>query len=101
MVTTARKQEPRVPYLAHWIELASALIGHGLGDVEYSGMSLTEWRAVLRADDAGFLRRQFAIAAIRGVASQHLRHLLGPAAEQLTIHLSFDEASSDETAALE
>lgn len=96
MVTTARKTEPTVPHLTHWIELASALIGHGLGDIEFSGLSLTDWHAVLCANEAQFIRKKFAVAAIQGIAAQHVREVLGPAASQLTIRLSFDEAVSGE-----
>jgi hypothetical protein len=97
MVTTARKQEPHVPHLTHWIELASALIGHGLGEVEFSGMSLVDWHAVLCANESRFIRKKFAIAAIQGIAAQHLRDVIGAAACQLTIRLRFDESESDQS----
>lgn len=97
MVTTARKREPKVPHLAHWIELASALIGQGLGDVAFSGLSLTDWQAVLCANEARFIRKKFAIAAIQGIAAQHLRSVLGPAADQMTIRLGFDESVDEKS----
>lgn len=90
MVTSVRKQEPAVPHLTQWIELASVLIGKGLGDVVFTGLSLSEWQAVLSASDAKFLRQKFAVAAVQGIAAQHLRSTLGAVGEQLTIRLSFD-----------
>lgn len=91
MVTTARKQDPSVQSLAQWIELAKALIGQGLGDTEYSGTTLTDWHAMLTSNDTRFLQKKFAIAAIQGLTAQHIRHQLGPAGDQLTIRLSFEE----------
>lgn len=83
--TTTTEERPEVSDLAEWIALADSLIGHGLANEEFSGMSLAQWREQPTLDGTGFFRKSFAVSAIGGIAAKWVRGMLGPAGDGFAI----------------